>query len=237
MNNNIFISKVCVAALSMWLTAPLIVDIAGAFMLAFAPYIAIQKRQLLKLGTFRSHLNEMRRKVNNFMIQNDRLTKTITDLKGSVERLEVAEGKISNLTNTSEKNVDRLVYLVKENKRITNEVKKNTQAQIVQQLTTTVLRTDQDLDLMISPEELERLMTRLDATPGFDLNRERFKEVLGDTTKPIPVGNIMKVIRNLKDDSVPEEHNVFVLRPEQHGKKSSSSSTTSSPSKKKKFWK
>ena len=234
----------------MWWTVPLIVDIAGGFMLFFAPYIAVQKRQLLKLGTFRSHLNEMRRKVNHFIIQNDRLTKTINDLKGSVERLEVAEGKISNLTNTSGENVDRLVSLVKENKRITQEVKKNTQAQIVQQLTTTVLRTDLDLDLMVGPKELERLMTRLDATPGFDLNRERFKEILGDTSKPVAVGKIMQVIRNLKDDSVPEEQNAFVLRPEQHDKsgrfsikstsgksKTSPSKSKTSPSKAKKFWK
>ena len=225
-------SLVSIAFLSMWWTVPLIIDIAGAFIIFFAPYIAIQKRQLLKLGTFRSQLNEMRMKVNNFMVQNDRLTKTITGLKGSVERLEVAEGKIAGIANTSEENVDRLIELVIKNKSITQDIKKNTQARIIQQLTTTVLRTDKDLDLMIGPLELERLMTRLDAIPGFDLNREEFKAILGDTTKPVSVGKIMGVIRNLKDDSVPESKSAFILRPEQHDKSGkfsvSSKSTTKS---------
>ncbi len=96
--------------------------------------------------------------------------------------------------------------------------KKNLQAKIVQQLITTVLRTDQDLDLKISQSELRNLMLRLDHSPGFDFHSDRFLNLINSDKKidsePVPIEKIMAVIRNLKDDSVPEHENVFTLRPE-----------------------
>ena len=78
-------------------------------------------------------------------------------------------------------------------------------------MVTTVLRTDRNLDLMIGPIELRNLMVRLDNTPGFDFHQDNFLKLLGNTDEPVPVEKIMKVIRNLKDDSVPEEENVFTI--------------------------
>merc|ERR1739844_3321 len=109
---------------------------------------------------------------------------------------------------------DRLIFVVSETKRLNEMMKKNVQAKIVQQMITTVLRTDRNLDLMIGPKELKNLMIRLDHTPGFDFHQDRFLNLLGNTDDPVPIGKIMKVIRNLKDDSIPEEENVFTVRPE-----------------------
>lgn len=77
-----------------------------------------------------------------------------------------------------------------------------------------MLRTDKDLDLMIGPVELRNLMTRLEHQPGFDFHQDRFLKMLGDVSQPVPIEKIMEVIRNLKDDSIPESENVFTLHPE-----------------------
>ena len=61
-------------------------------------------------------------------------------------------------------------------------------------------------------------MLRLDSAPGFVFHRDRFLKVINRTAKvdsePVPIEDIMAVIRNLKDDSVPESENVFTLRPD-----------------------
>ena len=88
---------------------------------------------------------------------------------------------------------------------------KNTQAKIVQQMVTTVLRTDRNLDLKIGSGELRQLMIRLKNTPGFEFHEENFKKLLGNTDEPVPVEKIMKVIRNLKDDNVPEAESIFTI--------------------------
>ncbi len=76
-----------------------------------------------------------------------------------------------------------------------------------------MLRTDRNLDLKIGPVELKNLMLRLEHAPGFDFHQDRFLKLLdlkGD--EPVPIEKIMSVIRNLKDDSVPEAENVFTMR-------------------------
>lgn len=200
----------CVASFAMVSSGAVLVDINGGMILLFSPYVVVQKRILKKLGTFRSLHNSLRNKVNELMVQNDKLTKEINRLEGSVTELEQVEKELSLIANTE--NVDRLVYVVAETKRINEKMKKNTQAKIVQQLITTVLRTDRDLDLKIGPRELRNLMIRLDNQNGFEFHKDRFMDALGgNPDESVPVEKIMAVIRNLKDDSLDETSNIFVL--------------------------
>jgi len=165
------------AVLAMVTSGVLLIDITSGLLCAFSPYLVVQKRVLAKLGTFRSLHNLLREKVNELMVENDILTKNVDRLEVSVTELEAVEKELSKLTNTDD--VDRLVHVVNESKRINDRMKKNTQAKIVQQLITTVLRTDKDLDLQISPAELKGLMLRLEHTPGFDFHKDRFFDGIG----------------------------------------------------------
>lgn len=201
-----------IAVFAIFTTGSLLVDITGGILLLFSPYLAYQKRIINDLGSFRDHHNRLREQVNEFIVQNNVLTRNVDRLEGSVSELEQVENELANIADTN--NVDRLVYVVTETKRINAKMKKNTQAKIVQQLITTVLRTDRDLDLMIGPIELRNLMLRLDHSPGFELNKDLFLKSLGNTDEPVPIEKIMGVIRNLKDDSIAEEDSIFKIIPE-----------------------
>lgn len=188
--------------------------LTAVLLLLFSPYTAFQKRKLMKLGELRSHLNQMRDHVNEFMYQNNKLSGNVTRLHNAVDELEQVEKDLSKLANTD--NVEHLVKVVSETKRINKEMKKTMEASIIQQILTTVIRTDRDLDMKIGPWELKRLMVRLNGRAGFIFNKDKFLELLDNpTTEPVPIAKIMKVIRNLKDDSLSEEQNVFVIQPEQ----------------------
>lgn len=191
----------------------LLADITGGLLLCFCPYMAYQKRALIKLGGFRDELNEMRQNVNEFVRQNNALTLNVNKLGSSVTQLEHVESDLAKLANTD--NIDRLKEVVGETKRINGEMKRILESSIIQQMITTVIRTDRDGDLKIGPIELKKLMSRLHAKPGFDFNEARFLALLGNTDEPVKIESIMKVIRNLKDDTVAEGECVFVMRPEQ----------------------
>ena len=66
-------------------------------------------------------------------------------------------------------------------------------------------------------------MIRLDHSPGFDFHKDRFLKLINkhkkDDNEPVPIEKIMAVIRNLKDENVPESENVFTLRPDTLKKK------------------
>lgn len=191
----------------------ILADITGALLALFCPYVVYQKRRLLKLDTFRGALNEMRMSVNEFMRQNNALTHKVNELSQNVSELETVEKDLGKLANTD--NIDRLTEVVLETKRINAEMKKIMEASIIQQMITTVIRTDRDLDLQIGPVELKRLMIRLEQKPGYDFNQEKFLSLLGDTSKPVPIEKIMDVIRNIKDPNLKREDSVFVIHPEQ----------------------
>ncbi len=99
------------------------IDITGAFLLFFAPYLAVQKRILNKLGTFRSLHNELRAKVNELMEHNDILTKNVDRLEGSVSELKEVEAELAKIAETDD--VERLVNIVAENKIVNEKMKVN----------------------------------------------------------------------------------------------------------------
>jgi len=189
-------------------------DLTGSLLLCFCPYMAYQKRSLLKLDTFRGELNEMRQNVNEFMRQNNFLTHNVNKLGESVTSLENVEADLAKLANTD--NIDRLKEVVLETKEINAEMKRILEASIIQQMITTVIRTDKDGDLKIGPAELNRLILRFDNKPGYDFNKEKFKSMVGDPkVEPIKIEKIMKVIRNMKDVNVPDSDKCFVICPKQ----------------------
>jgi hypothetical protein len=95
----------------------------------------------------------------------------------------------------------------------------------MQDILTSILRTDRNNDLVIDDTELNRLMLRLTMMPGFDFHQDRFLTVLRGRTKisntttkgdvSYSIGEMMQVFRNLLDNSIPDHENVFVLKPKQ----------------------
>jgi len=69
------------------------------------------------------------------------------------------------------------------------------------------------MDLKLNRAELRNLMNRLDRMPGFDFYPDRFLKEIGESKTFFLVGDVMAVIRNLLDDNLSEESNIFVLKP------------------------
>lgn len=195
---------------SIYLSGFVVVDVAGGFLCFFAPYMVYQKGVLRKLGSFRQLLNDLRAQINDLMVENDKLKASVDQLSVNVDELEKVEEELSLLVQSN--NIDRLVEVVKKTKEVNEKMRRNTQSQIVQQLITTVLRTDRDGDLKLNPIELRQLMLRLSNQDRFSFHRDRFENIVGDITEPVPVDKIMQVIRNLKDDTLTEDENVFSIQ-------------------------
>eukprot|EP00559_Dactyliosolen_fragilissimus_P006565 CAMPEP_0184863658 /NCGR_PEP_ID=MMETSP0580-20130426/12087_1 /TAXON_ID=1118495 /ORGANISM="Dactyliosolen fragilissimus" /LENGTH=246 /DNA_ID=CAMNT_0027362113 /DNA_START=131 /DNA_END=871 /DNA_ORIENTATION=- len=190
-----------------------IADIMGFSVVFFGPFAALQKRQIMDLGGLRTQINILMGKVDELAGQNRQLETSVNQLNVSTNRLDEIRHDLSKLANTD--NVDRLMEVVKETKRINGEIKENLESRIIQDILTTVMRTDRNSDLMIGPKEKRALMFRLDQMTGVDFNADRFETLMGDE-EYVRIGKIMSVIRNLLDgDALDSENNVFVLHPEQ----------------------
>lgn len=200
------ICSIGLAVGSIILSGFIVSDLAGVFVCMFAPYMMYQKMLLRNLGTLREQINFLRNQINHFKTQNEFLTDNVNRLSGSVDDLEKVEKELSKLSKGND--IERLVKSVQKKRMIDEQMKKTTESAIIQQLITTVLRSDKDKDLHIGGTELDELMLRLDAQPGFTFDKQRFLSVLGDTSKRVTV---MQVIRNLKDPNLPVHEKVFVI--------------------------
>lgn len=203
------VSSIGLAVGSILLSGFIVSDVAGVFVCIFAPYMMYQKALLRNLGTLRGQINFLRNQINHFATQNEYLKGNVNRLSGSVDDLEKVENELSKLSKGNE--VETLVKMVQKKQAIDAQMKKDTESAIIQQMITTVLRSDTDKDLNIGETELNELMLRLDAQPGFTFHKKKFLSVLGDTSKPISVTRVMQVIRNLKDQNLSEHDKVFVI--------------------------
>lgn len=189
-------------------TGGLILDVVGFFLVFFAPYMMYQKHLLAELGSFRSLLNDLRLKINDMMHENDLLAANVKRLSGNVDELEKVENELSKIVGES--SVDDLVNVAKEHKEVNEKIKNHAKSFIVQQLISTVIRADRDSDLTISHEELQSLMISFEAQSTFTFHKFRFIQLIGAKNKAaVPMESIMRVIRNIKDDTIPEHTKVF----------------------------
>lgn len=87
-----------------------------------------------------------------------------------------------------------------------------------------MLKSDQDADFIIDPEEIAGLKLRLDTIDGVDFSEENFNKALqrsgyDPNSVDVKAGGfnikvVLDVMKNLLDDDVPEEDNIFTIKPD-----------------------
>ena len=102
--------------------------------------------------------------------------------------------------------------IIQENGEIQKKVKANLEASVIQSILTALLDSDTDLDFSLSKKELNRLEVRLSNIPGIVFDRKNFRNYLAGMD--LTMAHLMGLIRNLKDDDIPENDNIFHVRPD-----------------------
>lgn len=197
----------------MVLTASTIVDIACGCLFVVAPVAVIQKVKLNKLPTLRSVHNELRRQVNKFHAQNERLQSSNVKLNAECNELKGVEAEYGVLAKKYGANVDRLLAIVKENGEIQKKIVKSLQSQVMQQALDTILKADTNDDFAISQKEIPMLKVRMNGIPGVEFDEANFDRLFKQNKGELGLHDIMQLFRNLVDD-IPENDNIFHIKPQ-----------------------
>jgi hypothetical protein len=114
--------------------------------------------------------------------------------------------------------VNRLIDSIEEMKEIHEQMNHCLEIEVMQQVIDIGLKSDSDQDFTInSPRELKRLEQRLSNIPGIVFDKENFRKITkyDDEESPgISLHDIMRMFRNLKDPTISDKDNIFLLRPE-----------------------
>ena len=102
--------------------------------------------------------------------------------------------------------------LVKENREILNQMKKNLRANVLQNLLQVVIRSDRDDGMQIDPDEVGDLITRIKIINGVEVNEEKFKSMVKQSGGSL--SSVMDIIKNLMAEDTPEEDQIFIVNNE-----------------------
>ena len=102
---------------------------------------------------------------------------------------------------------DRLVSQVQEYKEIQANIKRDLRSKIKQTLLGALMQGDADSDGVIDPEEVDRIVFRLNLMPGVEFNEGRFRQVLKREG-----GDIMKFAsKHFEEEAIVEKERIFIF--------------------------
>lgn len=200
---------------SLVLVVAHLVDFSSLFLMALAPLAFWQKTQLKSLGGMRGQQNELREHVNKLTSENGKLKTSIDQMEEQVAELQHVEKDLAAVADKAGGQVDRLVSIVHENGQIQKEIKAILEDDILQQIVTAVINADRDADYKLNKMEVRQLEYRLKNIPGVVFYHDRFKSFLASDEGDLTLADVTNIARNLGDESVPVEKQIFEFEPKQ----------------------
>lgn len=201
---------------TLFFTEGHLVDAACYTTSVLAPYSAYQKHNLQKLGGMRGQQNMLREHVNKLVLENAILEKNVNVLCAQIDKLEGVEETLEQIAKDFQSPVDRLVQIVERTKKVQAAMKKNLERKTMSLLLGILLESDRDKNFVYSPVEIQMMILRLKAVQGVHFNEENFRKLLPeDPRESVDLNDVIKVVWNLKDHTIPEKERVFTIHPEE----------------------
>lgn len=102
--------------------------------------------------------------------------------------------------------LDELQKQLDASKEILDHMQDNLMADILQSLITVVLTCDKDGDSILSDEEIDSLIVKMEGVQGIDLKQDLLRAKLVEQGRSL--GAILNVCKNVLDDDVPADQNI-----------------------------
>ena len=204
-----------------------ILVIIGAILSSvIGPYCYYQQTKLTDIRTLQETKTAITEEVNQLTVQNQRLMQNINNLTTSVDRLEEIEQALQVLTNTQGQSIEAFQKQVTDNQQILAQMKKNVQANVLQNLLSVVLRSDVNRDMSMSDTEITTLIRRLQNISGVQVNEAKFRTAIQNQS----ISSIMTIIQNLLRPDIPESERIFTFVKSSATTSGSGAATTAAPS-------
>ena len=182
-----------------------VVIIAGILSSVMGPYAYFQQTRLTDIKTLQETHEAVEFEVDRLKSSNEQLSKNISELGGTVDRLEDVENALEVLSVQQGQSVQQFADQVQKNKDILKQMKGNVKSTIVNNLMSVVLASDTDKDFVVDDDEVDKLIHRLQQIGGIEVHDDRFRKAFEGGS----VGSLMDVVSNLLKDDVPPEERIF----------------------------
>jgi hypothetical protein len=152
--------------------------------------------------------NDLRHDVNDFAIENNKLSGSSDRLEGQLAPLKETEQKLAAIAEKNGSSVKKLQNIVKDNKATIDEMKDLVEADVVYEMISAVLDSEKDEDGHFSDKEIRRLALRLSGLPSIEVDKEKF---IRRVEKQRSVNSVVSLMRTINDKDIPEDERIFTI--------------------------
>ena len=182
-----------------------VVILAGILSMAMGPFAYIQQTRLTDIKTLKETTEAVRVEVNRLQESNERLTKNISELSNTVDRLEEVENALGVIMQQQGQSVSVFAEQVEKNRSLLKQMQGNSKNTIVQNLLSVVFASDTNKDQIVDDEEVEQLIDRLQKIGGIEVHDDRFRAAFAGGS----FTSLMNVVSNLLKEDVPDGERIF----------------------------
>jgi hypothetical protein len=182
-----------------------VVILAGLLSSTMGPFAYYQQTRLTDIRTLQETHEAVEGEVNRLQESNQRLTKNISDLSNTVDRLEEVENALDILSKQQGQSVQTFAEQVEKNRIILKTMQGNVKNTIVQNLLSVVFASDTNNDQIVDDHEVDLLIERLQKIGGIEIDDNKFrKEFSGGS-----FASLVNVVSNLMKEDISPEDRIF----------------------------
>ena len=171
-----------------------LVIVAGLASSSLGPYAYYQQKKLTDIVALKETYEVVKREVSRLQVENIRLSETIEELSGTIDKLEDTELALDVITQTQGQSVAAFAQQVKEHDEILNQMQKHLKANKVQNLLQVIIRVDNDGNMQIEEGEIDNLLSKIKKINGVEVREDRFRDAIKSSGGSL--SSVMDIIKN-----------------------------------------
>lgn len=204
---------------AMQIVDSVLVMVSSTITIGISLLVLFQRRKIKQLGSLRRQHNNLRRQVNYFVQERERLNRTLSRLDDKMAALSNVPAELKKrLVQNGNTNCDRLVTIVEEQESIQEEIRKKIRQRVLQSIMNICVQADRDDNFCLTQSEIDVLISRLKLVEHIAFHEERLRSILSDDPT---IKSILKVVRSLIDEDDKYKHGdpIFCLTLDNHTEK------------------
>lgn len=184
-----------------------LVLVSGTIGCAVAPYVAIQQQKITHVEALEETNQRVELEVAQLKEENKKFMAQVHEMTQSVQSLKQSKEKLDTIASVQGASLDKLEKQLEATRNIYSKLQQNLQGDILNNLIDIALACDDNQDMVLSDEEIDDVIRKLEQVHGIDVDNEGVRRVLVQNGRSMDA--IMEIVKNLLRDDIPLEQNLF----------------------------
>lgn len=203
--------SICASITAMVMTSSALVTVAGVFACVIGPYSYWQQRNLTDVLALKKTHTALVKEIEHLKSENERLKGLVGELGDTVTRFEEVEESLDFINEMNIESIDEFRIQVDTAKSILELMKENLKANVLQNVITVVLHSDQNRDFRFDSQEVDILINNLKSINGITINEQRLRTKIANISGDL--NGVITIMRDVMNTQANNKESFIMYKP------------------------